>query len=311
MKTFTLSCLLAELSSSNRDHRPAKGRTGRRPDSRRPQMEPLEERQLLSGFGPEDGAYILEPWVGGYGKVQIQPGDQKIVVAGGVNPNNDNTDQRMAIARYDSLGNPDTAYGVGGPSIPPMSGVSAPALGPLIERGRNLVLQPDGKAVVSGQSYSGLSAGDTAFAVARFNTNGTLDTSFGSGGWNSLNLPARGFDFNLSTEVGLQSNGKIVLAGYSLGFSGAPTLAEVARFTAGGAVDSGKGAFGDVVQAKAVGHTLASLGLTQASFSDLVVQPDAKLVAVGTARDRCDERTSGRVAFHRERDARQDVQRDG
>ena len=62
-----------------------------------------------------------------------------------------------------------------------------------------------------------------------------------------------------------------------------PTLAEVARFTAGGAVDSGKGAFGDVVQGKAVGYTLTSLGMSNAGFSDLAVQPDDKLVAVGTA----------------------------
>ena len=92
----------------------------------------------------------MEPWIGSYSDVQIQPGDRKIVAAGGVNPNNDYTDQRMAIARYDSLGNPDNTYGSGGPSIPPLSGVSAPALGSSNESGYDLVLQPDGKAVVAG-----------------------------------------------------------------------------------------------------------------------------------------------------------------
>ncbi len=260
-----------------------------KPTTSKPRLEPLESRQLLSGFGPEDGAYILEPWIGSYSKVQIQPGDQKIVAAGQVNPSNDYSDQRMAIVRYDSLGNIDSTYGSGG--------VSTPALGSGNESGRNIVIQPDGKAVVSGQSQTGMSPGDSAFAVARFHTNGTLDTSFGNGGWNSLNLPARGFDFNLSTEVGLQSSGKIVVAGSSLGSSGAPTLAEVARFTAGGAVDSGKGAFGQVTKGKAVGYTLTSLGMDEAGFSDLAVQPDDKLVAVGSAYTT--DATSGRLAVAR------------
>src|SRR4051794_7912917 len=78
----------------------------------------------------QDGAYIVEPWFGSYSAAQIQPGAQKIVVAGDVNLNNDSSDQRLAIARYDFLGNRDIAFGTGGPSIPPLSGVSAPALGP-------------------------------------------------------------------------------------------------------------------------------------------------------------------------------------
>ena len=116
-------------------------------------MERLEERQLLSGFGPEDGAYVVESWIGSYFNVQIQQSDQKIVVAGNVNPNNNNTDTRLAIARYDSLGNADNTFGSGGPSIPPLSGVSAPPLGPSNEYGIDLVLQPDGNAVVSGEQF--------------------------------------------------------------------------------------------------------------------------------------------------------------
>ena len=48
----------------------------------KPRLELLDERQLLSGFGPADGAYISEPWGGSYDTVQIQPFDQKIVAAG-------------------------------------------------------------------------------------------------------------------------------------------------------------------------------------------------------------------------------------
>ena len=236
-------------------------------------LERLDERLLLSGFGAGDGGYIVEPWVGGYSAVQIQPGDQKIVAAG-----DDGTDQRMAIARYDSLGNPDNTYGSGGPSIPPLSGVSAPELSSSSEYGRNLVLQPDGKAVLAGYSST---FPNSSFVVARFNTNGALDSGFGSGGSSSLDV--RTSDFNPAFGVGLQSTGKVVVAGFSLGVgnAGGYNPAEVARFTASGAVDSGKGAFGDVVQGKAVGYTLTTFGMLLNSFSDLAVQPDDKLVAVG------------------------------
>src|SRR5687767_8288625 len=77
-------------------------------------VDQLEDRLALSGFGLEDGAYIVEPWLGSYHDVEIQPGDQKIVAAGSTNPNVDHSDTRIAIARYDSLGTADTTYGIGG-----------------------------------------------------------------------------------------------------------------------------------------------------------------------------------------------------
>ena len=97
-------------------------------------LERLEDRLVLSGFGPEDGAYIVEPWLGHYWGVEIQPGDQRIVAAG-LGPTG------VAVARYDSLGNADTSYGSGGVANP---------VGPTTATALSLVLQPDGKAVVAG-----------------------------------------------------------------------------------------------------------------------------------------------------------------
>ncbi len=251
-----------------------------RPTPAEPHLEPLEERLALSGFGPADGAYIVEPWIGSYSDVQIQPGDQKIVAAGQVNPNNDYTDLRMAIARYDSLGNPDSTYGSGGPSILPLNGVSAPPLGPSNESGHDLVLQSDGKAVVSG-----FKSADSSFAVVRFNTSGTLDSGFGNAGWNSLD-PAFYDGYDPAMGVGLQSTGKVVVTGRTTTgslSSATPSSAAVARFTASGAIDSGKGAFGQIVKGKASGYTLSTYGFTRNIFFDLTVQPDDKLVAVGKA----------------------------
>ena len=230
------------------------GRHSRRGDNRRAsrrrptpklRMELLEDRLALSGFGPEDGAYLVEPWIGGYRSVQIQPDDQKIVAAGNVS---DNTDLRIAIARYDTLGNLDSTYGSGGPSLPPLSGVSAPALGPADEAGLDLVLQPNGKAVVSG--YETVNA---SFAAARFNADGTVDSSFGSGGLSSIDVAST--FFNPAMAVGLQSTGKVVLAGFSYPvFGNFQESAAIARVTTGGAIDSGNNGFGQKVGNTALGY---------------------------------------------------------
>ena len=72
-----------------------------------------------------------------------------------------------------------------------------------------MALQPDGKVIVAGISFAGISAEGGDFAVARYNTNGTLDTSFGVGGKVTT-------DFGLTetaSSVVVQSDGKIIVAG--------------------------------------------------------------------------------------------------
>ena len=249
-----------------RSHSSRKTSSHRRSKAQSPihSLQRLEDRLALSGFGTGDGAYIVEPWNGQYNSVAVQPTDQKIVAAGNMqitNPNN-TTEGRMAIARYDALGNSDTAFGSGG--------VSAPALGPGNENGSGLVLQSDGKAVVSGEAG--------VLAVARFTTNGSLDSGFGSGGWNTFNvLPGSASN---GYAIGLQSSGKLVVSGGTNGNPG--DSAFVARFTASGAIDSGKGGFGQIVQGKATGATLSTFGSPAYNyFSGVAVQPDDKLLAVG------------------------------
>lgn len=141
------------------------------------QIDHLEDRLTPSAFGPTDGAYIVESWNGSYNEVKIQPTDQKIVAAG----YQTTSSTMMTIARHDSLGNTDTGFGA--------SGVTSSVLGGTFANGQGLVLQADGKAIVSGMWSSTL--GGTISArhfVARIKANGTFDTSYG--GWR---LDNRGF----------------------------------------------------------------------------------------------------------------------
>lgn len=235
---------------------------------RRLYLESLEDRLALSGFGPEDGSYIIEPRIGIYNDVAIQPTDQAIMVVGGL-------PATLGVARYDSQGSLDSNYGVGG--------FATPVLG-RAERGNSLVLQPDGKAVIAGD-MSATGWGSFGVAVARLNTNGSPDTSFAGSGWAGVNIQP-GTD--TAVAVGLQSSGKIVLAGESNSTTNSSTnnqSALVARFTAAGNLDTGSGGFGQLAgsgkNATPIGYRLTSFGVKYEKWNDLVVQPDNKIVTAG------------------------------
>lgn len=74
---------------------------------------------------------------------------------------------------------------------------------------RDIVIQPDGKIVVAGRSIAGIY---NQFALARYNTNGSLDNTFGSGGLLVTNVSA-GDD--VIRGMALQPDGKIVVVGYA------------------------------------------------------------------------------------------------
>ena len=233
-------------------------------------VEVLEERRLLSGFAPTDGASVVEAWTGNYQAVKIQPGDQKIVAAGTATAP---LPGGVAVERYDSQGNADATYHSGGLSN--LAGMT-------MSSGHALALQPDGKAVVAGDAVV---AGSRDVGVARLNVNGSLDSGFGTGGFDTFSIQP-GAD--AAYGVGLQSTGKIVVSGSSLNstLSTAVYSAFVARFTATGAIDSGKGGFGKVVHGNATGDTLTSFGQagsgsTGSGLGQIAVQPDDMVVAVG------------------------------
>jgi uncharacterized delta-60 repeat protein len=83
-------------------------------------------------------------------------------------------------------------------------GVSAQAM--------SVAVQPDGKIVVGG--YANLDGGEN-FELVRYNSNGTLDASFGSDGkvTTTFGVLEQGFSYALAYSLAVQEDGKIVLAG--------------------------------------------------------------------------------------------------
>jgi uncharacterized delta-60 repeat protein len=183
--------------------------------------------------------------------IAVQP-DGKIVAVGYATTG---TATGFAVARLRPDGTLDSAFGTGGVTRTPIG------LGGVAEA---VALQPDGKVVVAGASYP--ASGFSRVAVARYDANGSLDPSFGSGG--VVTTPAVGPYDAQARALALQRDGKIVVAGYDSGRGLA-----LDRYTASGELDS---AFGSG------GHVLTELGW-YSEANGVAVQPDGKIVAAGRA----------------------------
>jgi uncharacterized delta-60 repeat protein len=158
-------------------------------------------------------------------------------------------------------GDLDPSFGVGGKVISDFGGNNVAAFG--------VHLRPDGKLVVSGCFRCFPSDPlDTDFAVAQYNSDGTLDTAFGTGG---ITIVDFGREDPLAASV-LQPDGRVVLAGSStLPYDPDTRDFALTRVNADGTVDSAFGAGGKV---------LTHIGFDD-QLNDVVLQPDGKIVVGG------------------------------
>ncbi|HYH98487.1 hypothetical protein [Hyalangium sp.] len=114
---------------------------------------------------------------------------------------------------------------------------------------------------------------DTAFAAVRFNTNGTLDTSFGSGGVTLVDVgPGTASARETLWSAARDSTDRIVLFGHSKGTDRLDVDRVVVRLSASGAVDT---AFGTN------GFSTLNLSNLGDNARNGIVQPDGKIVSSG------------------------------
>jgi uncharacterized delta-60 repeat protein len=198
--------------------------------------------------------------------VAIQP-DGKLVVVGQTYKNNDYSTEDFTVARYNADGMLDDTFGSHGRVRTDFPGLAAVP--------SSVVIQPDGKIIVAGGAFP-LFTFLGNFEVVRYNRNGSLDSSFGEGGIVTTTFPQGSYAF----DVALQSDGKIVAAGtlfvnFDPGESSNTDFA-LARYNADGTPDATFGNGGQV--------STDFLGLEDDAFS-VLIQPDGKIVAVGSAND--------------------------
>jgi uncharacterized delta-60 repeat protein len=135
-------------------------------------------------------------------------------------------------------------------------------------------LDGSGRIVVSASyDYSPGAPGQNSsdFLVARFNANGSLDTTFGAAhsGWVKTDIQSGSTD--LAYALALQSDGKIVVGGSAAPQTGGEIPA-VVRYNPDGSLDS---TFGQG------GVTLIDADPNQSEVRAAVVQPDGKILLAG------------------------------
>ena len=187
--------------------------------------------------------------------------DGKIVVVGTSNSGSGNSD--FAVARFNDDGSLDPSFD--GDGLVTLSFTT-----PGNDVGLGIAVQADGKIVVVGTSNSG--SGDSDFAVARFNDDGSLDNTFDVDG--RVTTSFSGGD-DVGSGIAVQADGRIVVVGTSDNGSGASELA-VARFNLDGSLDNSFSGDGRVTLSFTAGDDVGS---------GIAVQSDGKIVVVGTTDD--------------------------
>lgn len=165
----------------------------------------------------------------GYSSIQmtslcLQP-DGKIIVAGSVNVTS-SSNEDLYLIRLNANGEFDSSFGTNGSVITGLGGQ---------ERITSIALQSDGKIVICGD-WLGF---DNNIFTARYQTNGTLDSSFGTNGmiwsgWNNW-----GFTYPSANDIAVMPDGRIVVGGYgSIDALGGATAAFAIRLQPDGSLDT-------------------------------------------------------------------------
>ncbi len=181
----------------------------------------------------------------------VVQGDGKFVLVGGAGKFLYGAASALLVARFDADGTPDPSFGEAGFVTTELGGEAT---------ANSVALQGDGKIVVAGSGPTGTTAG----FLARYNADGSPDTSFGAGGTvTSLQGPGK--------AMAVQPNGMILVATQVP----AQCSLTVARYRASGSPDSSFGTGG--VATTDLGPNLCP------SEDGLLLQPNGKVVVTGTA----------------------------
>jgi uncharacterized delta-60 repeat protein len=202
----------------------------------------------------------------------VRQGDGKLVVAGAVlvpvvgNP--DNID--FLVVRYDASGALDPTFGGG-------TGIVTTAIRTGEDTAHAVIQQTDGKLVVAGVSYDE-AFNDSMFSLVRYQTDGTLDPTFG-GGTGMVTTPIAAGAFDAAWALLQQADGKLVAAGTT------DAGIAVVRYDTSGMLDAGFGGTG-IVTTVVGGSSIAKAVVEQAADHKLVIagssDADIALVRYGT-----------------------------
>jgi uncharacterized delta-60 repeat protein len=233
----------------------------------RVRLESLGDRVTPSAGAPDltfgaDGRVTTPIGHGSDGgrAVAVQADGKVVVAAGDFN----GTDGDFALVRYNPDGSLDPTFGGDGRVTTDLGASDTP---------NAVAVQADGRIVVAGWLTTSIPDQQTTIAVARYLPDGRLDPTFGAGG--TVTTP---FDSGpgFAADVAVQPDGKVVVAGAVRGSEPVLKTFALVRYNPDGSLDSTFDGDGRVTTDFGHGNDFAS---------GLALQPDGKIVAVGSVSD--------------------------
>jgi uncharacterized delta-60 repeat protein len=200
--------------------------------------------------------------------VALQP-DGKIVVAGDNGTSNDHSElSSLVVIRYNPNGSLDTTFDGDGQVVTYFTGNDHAS-------GRAVVIQPDGKILVAGYNYT--NAAGYSIALVRYQSDGSLDTTFDGDG--KVTTGFNGYDYSFAYGLALQPDGRIVVAGYAMAVSGIGGYSSqdiiLARYNPNGSLDQTFDGDGKVV---------TDFGDDYEQAWAVALQPNGKILVGGNKR---------------------------
>jgi uncharacterized delta-60 repeat protein len=193
----------------------------------------------------------------GYGVLVL--GDGKILVAGAAQAE-PGSNWDVTLVRYADDGTLDASFGTAGKVVTPISASD--------DGGLSMAAQGDGRIIVAGYAWNGTSSD---FLILRYLDDGTLDSTFGTGGKVMTDFSGGG---DYGRKVVLLGDGRILVAGTASNGSDADFAA--ARYLADGTLDPTFGVGG---------KALADFDSSPDGCLGMAVQGDGKIVLAGYSSD--------------------------
>jgi uncharacterized delta-60 repeat protein len=188
--------------------------------------------------------------------------DGKILVAGKAHIRYDSD---MVIVRYKPDGKIDSDFGLKGKIIRQF-GKYEERIGSVV---KSIAIQPDGKIVVGINPYKHGSHWKEG-RLMRYNPDGTLDPSFGTGGMVTVNK--RGYGIDALGSVALQADGRILFTGGDYENATSNYAIVVGRSNGDGSPDTTFGSNG---------FTRVMIGKLFAAGRKIAIQQDGKIIVAG------------------------------
>jgi uncharacterized delta-60 repeat protein len=204
---------------------------------------------LDTSFGTGGNVTITIPSAKSFGMDVALQNDGKIVV-GARTWNNVTGD--FVLARLNTDGTFDSSFGTNGVVVANSGGSDVAA---------SVLIADDGKIYLAGDS-------DSNFSVAKFNADGSLETTFGNNGWATIIFDSAS---SYIQEIALQNDGNIVMGGFAIGAGGRYSMA-AARMDANGVLDTSFGTEGKISFNFGIDHDIATC---------LGIQSDGKIILGG------------------------------